>query len=125
MPPLRPPPSPQPPPPPWPPPPPPLCRRFCRHKNEDYTYDENGNLTEDLNKDITAITYNHQDLPLTVTEGTSSINNLYDADGNLLEKTVTQLGVPPVTYRYWGPYVYKDANLLYTLHEEGRSRYVA
>src|SRR5690606_34428325 len=34
--------------------------------NNDYTYDDNGNMLSDLNKGITGITYNHLNLPTQV-----------------------------------------------------------
>ena len=64
----------------------------------DYTYDANGNLKKDLNKDIGAATtdgieYNHLNLPWKVTFHNSSgqkgtITYIYDALGNKLEKRV-------------------------------------
>lgn len=91
---------------------------------DDYEYDEDGNLKKDVNKGISQILYNHLDLPLSVTSGSNSINNIYDGAGNLLQKTIVENG-NTTTYRYWGPFVYKDNNLQYVLHEEGRSRYIA
>ncbi|TEB40277.1 hypothetical protein D0809_31430, partial [Flavobacterium circumlabens] len=38
---------------------------------DDYTYDANGNLITDKNKNITAITYNHLNLPKKITFGTT------------------------------------------------------
>jgi RHS repeat-associated protein len=62
----------------------------------DYTYDANGNLLKDLNKDIGSqtadgIIYNHLNLPWQVTvraaTGTKgTITYIYDATGNKLEK---------------------------------------
>jgi hypothetical protein len=37
---------------------------------DDYSYDANGNMTTDNNKNITAITYNHLNLPTKITFGT-------------------------------------------------------
>jgi hypothetical protein len=65
----------------------------------DYSYDGNGNLLKDLNKDIgsqtaSGIIYNHLNLPWQVkvrsatgTKGT--ITYIYDADGNKLKKTTS------------------------------------
>ncbi len=56
----------------------------------DYSYDENGNLALDKNKDITAITYNHLNLPLTLTTSKGSITYTYDGSGNKLRKQVVE-----------------------------------
>ncbi|MFN8314660.1 MAG: hypothetical protein U0289_17775, partial [Cyclobacteriaceae bacterium] len=46
----------------------------------DYIYDANGNMTSDQNKGITAITYNHLNLPVQVNKGASDyIVYTYDA----------------------------------------------
>ena len=59
-----------------------------------YTYDNNGNMTADPNKAITSITYNHLNLPITISFTNSrSISFLYDAGGNKLRKTVVQSSV--------------------------------
>jgi hypothetical protein len=70
----------------------------------DYTYDANGNMKKDLNKDITTATngdgieYNYLNLPERITvkknggiKGT--IEYAYDAAGNKLKKTVVETGV--------------------------------
>jgi hypothetical protein len=46
----------------------------------DYTYDANGNLKTDANKNITNITYNHLNLPKVITFANgNTITWLYDA----------------------------------------------
>ena len=53
----------------------------------DYTYDANGNLTSDYNKNITFITYNFLNLPNVITiTGKGTITYTYDAAGNKLRK---------------------------------------
>lgn len=53
----------------------------------DYTYDRNGNMLVDKNKDITAVTYNYLNLPQTIeVKGKGSIEYVYDALGNKLKK---------------------------------------
>ncbi|NJM24753.1 MAG: hypothetical protein HC859_03785 [Bacteroidia bacterium] len=48
----------------------------------EYNYDLNGSMTEDKNKDIAAITYNHLNLPGTVTKTNGDqVNYTYDATG--------------------------------------------
>lgn len=67
----------------------------------DYTYDVNGNLKKDLNKDIgttgaDGIEYNHLNLPYRITMRNSSgttkgtITYIYDAAGTKLEKRVEE-----------------------------------
>ncbi len=90
---------------------------------DDYAYDANGNLTEDKNKGITNITYNYQNLPVTVTKGSDNITNIYDANGNLLQKTIND-GSTTTVYRYPGRFVYKDNKLQHYYHQEGRSRWL-
>jgi len=50
------------------------------NQDTEYTYDANGNLTQDLNKGIN-ITYNVLDLPNTLTTQSGTVNYLYTADG--------------------------------------------
>ena len=51
----------------------------------EYTYDANGNLTKDLNKGISGITYNFLNLPNVVTfSDGSTITYTYGADGTKL-----------------------------------------
>nr|WP_315143864.1 RHS repeat-associated core domain-containing protein [uncultured Flavobacterium sp.] len=54
---------------------------------DDYTYDANGNLITDKNKNITSITYNHLNLPAIITFGTTgTIEYLYNANGVKVQK---------------------------------------
>src|SRR5690606_876644 len=93
---------------------------------DDYDYDPNGNLTKDLNKNITAITYNHLNLPELITiSGKGSIRYQYDAAGNKLKKTVTDnTGSTPkiTTTDYMGSFVYSNNQLELISHEEGPIR---
>jgi hypothetical protein len=66
------------------------------NSGDDYNYDVNGNLLFDLNKTITAITYNHLNLPEQVTfatpltptdETVKFIRYRYTADGAKLSQT--------------------------------------
>ncbi len=78
----------------------------------DYTYDQNGNMVSDLNKGITAIEYNHLDLPTKVTiNGNGNVGNIvyiYDATGAKLRKIATDTGESSVTHTdYAGNYIYE------------------
>jgi RHS repeat-associated protein len=95
--------------------------------NTDYTYDANGNLTSDLNKAISSVTYNHLNLPnvITVTaKGTITFN--YDAAGNKLKKVTVDNTVTPsrtTTTLYIGGAVYRNDTLECITMEEGRIRF--
>ena len=109
----------------------------------DYSYDPNGNMTRDLNKDIGSqsadgIIYNHLNLPwqikvrsATGTKGT--ITYIYDATGNKLEKiTMDSAGGTQTTTTYVGSFQYQGKRsltegspadtLLFFGQEEGRVR---
>jgi|GEM_PF-1171043 len=114
----------------------------------DYSYDNNGNLISDKNKDITSITYNFLNLPAVMTvAGTNhngTITYTYDAAGNKLAKKVSEtngavsgtLTNITTTTGYTAGFVYStvqySASALATLqftdkfqfcgHEEGRTR---
>jgi RHS repeat-associated protein len=81
--------------------------------NDQYAYDANGNMESDTNKGITAIAYDHLNLPETITVGTqgNQVEYVYDATGAKLSKTVqenvngtTQISVT----QYDGNFVYSD-----------------
>lgn len=78
---------------------------------DDFTYDSNGNLITDKNKNITAIVYNHLNLPTKITFGTTgTIEYIYNALGQKLEKIVTQ-GTTVTSTNYLGGYQYIKPNL--------------
>ncbi|MFT3980775.1 MAG: DUF6443 domain-containing protein [Ferruginibacter sp.] len=59
--------------------------------DDDYSYDLNGNLILDKNKTISAVTYNHLNLPALITvTGKGNIAYTYDAAGNKLNKVTTE-----------------------------------
>lgn len=92
----------------------------------DYSYDVNGNLVADKNKEISAISYNHLNLPQTVAiTGKGTISYQYDALGNKLKKTVTDQTAAPnkaTVTDYIGGLVYNNDTLQLVSHEEGRIR---
>jgi RHS repeat-associated protein len=92
----------------------------------DYSYDGNGNLLIDNNKNISNITYNMLNLPQIVSiAGKGTISYLYDAAGNKWKKTVVDSTVTPIkttTTTYAGPYVYNNDTLQFISSEEGRIR---
>ena len=85
----------------------------------EYAYDENGNLTKDLNKNIGNIEYNCLNLPgkVTFTDG-STIAYTYAADGTKLG-TVRTIGGATTTTDYCGNAVYENGTLKYLLTDEG------
>ena len=76
---------------------------------DDYGYDANGNMITDKNKNITAIVYNHLNLPTKITFGsTGSITYIYNAIGQKVEKqlyTSSQGSIPVISY-YCGEFQY-------------------
>lgn len=111
----------------------------------DYTYDDNGNLVKDLNKDLgrdvagsngttPGIIYNHLNLPYQVKVYTAAnvekgtITYIYDALGNKLEKRVDESAastgnVSKMTVTsYLAGQVYENGVLQFLGHEEGRIR---
>ena len=87
--------------------------------SDDYGYDVNGNMVEDKNKGITAITYNHLNLPVTISvngvDGQDNVHNgtivyIYDAQGNKMEKRVTDNGGATSSVSYANGYIYEKAN---------------
>jgi RHS repeat-associated protein len=84
----------------------------------DYDYDDNGNLTQDLNKGISLIEYNHLDLPTKVHFGTSKrIEYLYTAGGQKIEKKV--INGSTTTTHYAGAFIYENNTLKHFSQSEG------
>ena len=85
----------------------------------EYPYDSNGNLTKDLNKGISTITYNVLNLPnmVTFSDG-STIAYTYGADGTKL-KTVHKTGSTTTTTDYCGNVVYENGVQKLLLTDEG------
>jgi RHS repeat-associated protein len=88
---------------------------------DDYLYDVNGNMTVDKNKGITAITYNHLNLPVQVNKGaTDYIVYTYDATGRKLTQQV--FGSTPKVTDYIGELLFEGTTpvLKQISHSEGR-----
>ena len=95
----------------------------------DYSYDNNGNLTADVNKQITSINYNYLNLPSLVTGAKGNITYYYDAVGTKLEKIVYDNATNSTTSTYYtGGMVYQSTSsaptiaLQFIAEEEGRIR---
>jgi RHS repeat-associated protein len=100
----------------------------------DYSYDYNGNVVKDLNKDIVTyagsngIIYNHLNLPqsITVRKANSDkgrIEYTYDALGTKLKKVTYELGVDTTVTLYVGGSVYINDTLQFINIEDGRIRF--
>ena len=86
---------------------------------DEYSYDANGNLTKDLNKGISGITYNFLNLPNAVTfSDGSTITYTYAADGTKL-RTVHKIGSTTTTTDYCGNVIYENGVQKLLLTEEG------
>ena len=92
---------------------------------DDYTYDANGNMLSDANKGISSITYNHLNLPQTLTvDGNNYITYIYDASGVKQAKYVIRNGLDVTNTSYAGNYIYDvtpsgEATLQFFNHSEG------
>ncbi|WP_298548923.1 DUF6443 domain-containing protein [uncultured Aquimarina sp.] len=81
--------------------------------DNDYLYDDNGNMIADKNKDISSITYNHLNLPeriefvSLIPSQQKRIDYIYDATGVKLRKVVTNYPSSNTT-EYAGNYIYES-----------------
>ena len=89
------------------------------HETVEYAYDKNGNLTKDLNKNITEIQYNILNLPshIRFADG-SSIVYEYAADGSKVRTTHT-INDNVTSTVYCGNAVYENGSLTMLLNESG------
>jgi RHS repeat-associated protein len=89
------------------------------NSSTEYIYDSNGNMTSDSNKGISSISYNHLNLPTSVSingsEGNGTISYIYDATGVKIKKTVSTGG----NTDYAGNFIYESGNLKFFSHPEG------
>jgi RHS repeat-associated protein len=93
---------------------------------DDYSYDDNGNMNKDDNKTITAITYNHLNLPMKITFANGgTIEYIYNATGTKVGKVFKENnplcagGVCTVTTDYLDGFQYKNNVLLFFPQAEG------
>ncbi|GCB37849.1 RHS repeat domain-containing protein [Bacteroides faecalis] len=85
----------------------------------EYAYDKNGNLTKDLNKNISSIGYNFLNLPNQVIfAGGNSVLYEYAADGTKL-RTVHKTGATTLTTDYCGNAIYENGVLKMLLNDAG------
>ncbi|MEO7991735.1 MAG: DUF6443 domain-containing protein, partial [Chryseolinea sp.] len=95
--------------------------------DDDYTYDNNGNMTRDRNKGLGValiengdfIVYNFLNLPETITKGGNTVKYIYDATGRKLTQIVTSGGTQKQT-DYFGDFTYENDELQFINNEEGR-----
>ncbi|MEM9686477.1 MAG: DUF6443 domain-containing protein [Bacteroidota bacterium] len=85
-----------------------------KESDVDYSYDDNGNMIADTNKDITGIAYNHLNLPTQVTIDGQDILYIYDATGIKQRKVAGA-----TTTDYAGAYIYENGSLKFIGHTEG------
>lgn len=86
-------------------------------QSNEYTYDQNGNMTKDLNKNISSIQYNLLNLPQSITYSTNkSATYTYDAEGNKLRVVYTN---PSSTIDYCGNMIYEGGALKQILVDGG------
>lgn len=83
--------------------------------SQAYAYDNNGNLTTRSNTKYNNITYNHLNLPHTISGTGGTISNVYDAAGTKWQSTVGG-----VITTYFGGLEYEGNALKAIYHEDGR-----
>jgi len=92
--------------------------------DDDYTYDANGNMIADENKSIYYITYNHLNLPLTISFGMmGNIKYIYNALGQKVGKKFTSNGMydesVDIATDYLSGFQYENEVLQFFPHAEG------
>jgi len=91
--------------------------------SQSYFYDLNGNMTSDVDKNITAIGYNYLNKPEQIDFGSNNkIQYIYDATGvKLAKKVIAGNAILDGSLRYLGNFVYdRNGVLQYILTSEGR-----
>ena len=86
-------------------------------QDNEYTYDQNGNMTKDLNRNISSIQYNLLNLPQNMTYSNNrSTTYVYDATGRKLQVEYVN---PATTFDYCGNMIYVNGNLDRILVDDG------
>jgi len=90
--------------------------------NDDFGYDDNGNMTSDQNKGITSIVYNHLNLPTQIIFGNGNyIHYSYNALGEKVQKEIVVVTTNggTATTDYLDGYQYTNNVLKFFTHAEG------
>jgi RHS repeat-associated protein len=92
--------------------------------SNDYAYDNNGNITTDANRNISALAYNYLNQPKDIIiPGKGNVYYVYDANGIKLKKIVLDNVASTTTVTdYLGPMVFENNEVKYIAHDEGRAR---
>lgn len=86
-------------------------------QDNEYTYDQNGNMTQDLNRKISSIQYNLLNLPQNMTySNNKSTTYVYDATGRKLQVEYVN---PATTFDYCGNMIYVNGTLDRILVDDG------
>jgi len=100
---------------------------FSQTENSEYRYDDNGNMTSDLNKEILEIRYNEQNLPIEIIKDQNNrIEYLYDALGNKKRQIAYSFDGQHTNMKttdFIGNFVYVDGIPAWNNFDEGRVVY--
>ena len=97
-------------------------KEITNNTSQDYSYDGNGNMYIDNNKNISSIRYNYLNLPDSIAvTGKGYIKFIYDAAGNKIKKITTEGSNVTTTLYLFGNFI--NDTLQYIPHEEGRIRF--
>jgi YD repeat-containing protein len=101
-----------------------LSKDFKERNTAGYSYNNNGSLVSNLDKEISKISYNYLNLPDTVllTGTNRRVTYQYDAEGNKVREVLVNGGTT-VTRDYIGEFVFVNNAIDYLIHEEGRVAY--
>ena len=91
----------------------------------EYAYDENGNMTKNLNKNIDSISYNEIGMPKSISfKGGGKTEYIYSATGEKLQvKHTPSIGDKAIITNYCGEAVFDDTNLETVFFDGGYMSY--